>query len=287
MKPLPNHQLAIPPKVEDLEVKDAQVIFTNVWNGLESDFGHDQLRFAKEIILLGGAPGSGKGTHTQFITRVRGLTCPPIVVSSLLDTPEARQIKEAGGEFIWVIKGNQPTLLKEIEGLFALQTPTVLGGLVPNDFVSYETVHKGHGRLERRRITVSSELRGYANWPYSQQVFRLERQRITLKTGKLETEVVYGLTSLCRKAASAKQLHDFARDYWGIENGLHHRRDVTFNEDRTRQTLGHAGRVMASLNNLAISLFRHAGFTNIAHARRIFNGLLNHTTYLSLQRPLT
>lgn len=97
MKPLPNHQLAIPPKVEDLEVKDAQVIFTNVWNGLESDFGHDQLRFAKEIILLGGAPGSGKGTHTQFITRVRGLTCPPIVVSSLLDTPEARQIKEAGG----------------------------------------------------------------------------------------------------------------------------------------------------------------------------------------------
>ncbi len=199
----------------------------------------------------------------------------------------SKQIKEAGGEFIWVIKGNQPTLLKEIEGLFALQTPTVLGGLVPNDFVSYETVHKGHGRLERRRITVSSELRGYANWPYSQQVFRLERQRITLKTGKLETEVVYGLTSLCRKAASAKQLHDFARDYWGIENGLHHRRDVTFNEDRTRQTLGHAGRVMASLNNLAISLFRHAGFTNIAHARRIFNGLLNHTTYLSLQRPLT
>lgn len=84
-------------RVDDLEVKDAQVIFTNVWNGLESEYGHDQLRFAKEIILLGGAPGAGKGTHTRFIAQARGLTCPPIVVSSLLDTPEARQIKESGG----------------------------------------------------------------------------------------------------------------------------------------------------------------------------------------------
>ena len=41
-------------------------------------------------------------------------------------------------------------------------------------------------------------------------------------------KVVYGLTSLSRQAASAKVLHDFVRDYWGIENGLHRRRDVTF-----------------------------------------------------------
>ncbi len=97
MKPPSNDSSANPSKVEDLEVKDAHVIFTNVWNKLESDFGRDHLRFAKEIILLGGAPGSGKGTHTQFIAHARGLTCPPIVVSSLLDTPEARRIKEMGG----------------------------------------------------------------------------------------------------------------------------------------------------------------------------------------------
>lgn len=84
-------------KMEDLEVKDAQVIFTKVWNELEAEFGHENLRFAKEIILLGGAPGSGKGTNTDFIARARGLTCPPIVVSSLLNTPEAQRIKEAGG----------------------------------------------------------------------------------------------------------------------------------------------------------------------------------------------
>jgi adenylate kinase len=97
MKPPPNPQPSSSGKVEDLEVKDAQLIFTNVWNRLETDFGHENLRFAKEIILLGGAPGAGKGTHTEFIAKARGLTCPPIVVSSLLDTPEAQRIKEAGG----------------------------------------------------------------------------------------------------------------------------------------------------------------------------------------------
>ncbi len=91
------HDLPVPQPVEDLEVKDAQVIFTTVWNELLDEFGPENLRFSKEIILLGGAPGSGKGTNTAFIAKVRGLTCPPIIVSSLLDTPEARRIKESGG----------------------------------------------------------------------------------------------------------------------------------------------------------------------------------------------
>ncbi len=85
------------PAVEVLEVKDAHVIFTNVWNELEAEYGKDNLRFSKELILLGGAPGSGKGTNTEFILKARDLTCKPIVVSSLLDTPEARRIKDAGG----------------------------------------------------------------------------------------------------------------------------------------------------------------------------------------------
>jgi adenylate kinase len=54
------------------------------------------LRFPKEIILLGGAPGAGKGTNTDFIAKTRGLTCKPIVMSSLLDTPEMKKVKNAG-----------------------------------------------------------------------------------------------------------------------------------------------------------------------------------------------
>jgi len=80
----------------DLEIKDALVIFNPIWEDLEAHFGRQHLRFPKEIILLGGAPGAGKGTHTAFISRTRGLTCAPIVMSALLDTPEMKRIKDAG-----------------------------------------------------------------------------------------------------------------------------------------------------------------------------------------------
>ncbi|MGI8980455.1 MAG: nucleoside monophosphate kinase [Pirellulaceae bacterium] len=81
----------------DLEIKDARLIFGAVWENLEEELGREQLRFPKELILLGGAPGAGKGTHTRFIMKARGLTCPPIVISDLLTTPEAEKIKEQGG----------------------------------------------------------------------------------------------------------------------------------------------------------------------------------------------
>lgn len=81
----------------DLEIKDAQLIFKTVWDDLEAEVGHENLRFPKELILLGGAPGAGKGTQTKFIMQARGLTRPPIVVSELLVTPEAEKIKDQGG----------------------------------------------------------------------------------------------------------------------------------------------------------------------------------------------
>jgi adenylate kinase len=96
---LPKNPAAIPApaaKLPDLEIKDAQIIFDSVWRSLEADVGRENLRFPKEIILLGGAPGAGKGTNTNFIAKARGLTCEPIVISALLDSPEARRLKDAG-----------------------------------------------------------------------------------------------------------------------------------------------------------------------------------------------
>ena len=81
----------------DLEVKDAQLIFNSVWKTIEDRRGRHQMRFPKELILLGGAPGAGKGTNTDYIRKVRDISEPPIVVSELLDTPEARAIKSRGG----------------------------------------------------------------------------------------------------------------------------------------------------------------------------------------------
>lgn len=94
---MPDTETRVPPSSSvDLEIKDAQVIFNSVWKSLEQEIGHENLRFPKELILLGGAPGAGKGTQTQFILNARGLTCSPIVVSELLNSPEAKKIKDEG-----------------------------------------------------------------------------------------------------------------------------------------------------------------------------------------------
>jgi len=86
-----------PPAAPDLEIKDAQLIFAGVWKELEQEYGRENLRFPKELILLGGAPGAGKGTNTNFIRELRDITAEPIVVSALLDSSAARQIKAQGG----------------------------------------------------------------------------------------------------------------------------------------------------------------------------------------------
>ncbi|MEO1524035.1 MAG: nucleoside monophosphate kinase [Planctomycetota bacterium] len=86
-----------PTPPEDLEVKDAHLIFSSVWKELEEERGRLNLRFPTELILLGGAPGAGKGTNTDFIREVRDISAPPVVVSELLSTPEAQQIKSQGG----------------------------------------------------------------------------------------------------------------------------------------------------------------------------------------------
>jgi adenylate kinase len=81
---------------EDLEVKDAQLIFNSVWTDLVQELGETNLRFPREISWLNGAPGSGKGTHTRFIMSFRGLSADPIAVSDLLVSEEAVRRKDAG-----------------------------------------------------------------------------------------------------------------------------------------------------------------------------------------------
>src|SRR3954447_14116913 len=91
-----NRAAPSPLRVSDLEIKDAQLIFSAVWADLQEKHGRERLRFPRELIWLGGAPGAGKGTNTPFIARARDITAPPIVISSLLTTPQAVAIKNAG-----------------------------------------------------------------------------------------------------------------------------------------------------------------------------------------------
>ncbi len=80
--------------------------------------------------------------------------------------------------------------------------------------------------------------------------------------------MAYGITSLTPAAADPARLLALNRAHWSIENRLHWVRDVTFDEDRCRVRKGAGAHVMASLRNVAISLLRLAGATNIAQALR-------------------
>jgi hypothetical protein len=82
--------------------------------------------------------------------------------------------------------------------------------------------------------------------------------------------VEFGITSLTRQEALPMRLLPIRRARWGIETGLHFRRDFTLREDATRMTVGDTGKVIASINNLVLDLIRKANFLNAAQARRWF-----------------
>jgi predicted transposase YbfD/YdcC len=182
------------------------------------------------------------------------------------------QIVENGGDYIWLAKGNQPQIENDIR-LWFEPDPTPIPGMsyLAKDFETTQTVSKGHGRIEQRTLTTSSQLKDFLDWPYLEQVFQLQRKFTSLKTGEVLEQVIDGFTSLSRDEIAPPQLLALIRSYWGIENGLHYRRDVTLHEDRTRMTKRNTGRVMACLNNLVLGLLiGKLKFRYLPSARRYF-----------------
>ena len=99
-------------------------------------------------------------------------------------------------------------------------------------------------------------------------------QRIVRKKNATRREVAYAVTSLPPEAAGPDRLLALWRGHWGSENRVHWVRDVTFDEDRSHDEdrsqvrTGSAPQIMAALRNVAISVMRLAGETNIAAALR-------------------
>lgn len=168
-----------------------------------------------------------------------------------------------GGDYFWVVKENQPSLLADLVTLFD-QPP-------PGEVFARHVSRTRHGdRQEVRTILVSTALTGYLLWPGVRSVCRIERQ-VTRKTGSTR-EIAYAVTSLSAARASAAQLQTLWRGHWGIENRLHWVRDVTFGEDASQVRTGSGPQVMAALRNTAIAILRGAGYENIAAALRTLAG---------------
>lgn len=175
----------------------------------------------------------------------------------------AQRILDQGGDYLMVVKGNQPQLYADLETYFRELPPEAVRD-------THRTVGKAHGRRERRTLTCTPGLSAYLDWPGVRQVAQRHCQRTIVRTGQSHAEVSYAVTSLDEARAGARQLEALWRGHWTIENRSHYVRDETLGEDHCQIHEGSAPRALAALRNGLLAAVRHAGWGNIAQALRYY-----------------
>lgn len=166
----------------------------------------------------------------------------------------AQLIVESGNEYLAVLKGNQKGLLAEVKAHFKPEATVA-------------TLEKGHGRIEKRTVSICHDLSNIRAWPGLKTLIRVESQRSQLYANMIVDtyETRYYITSLLEEV---KLLAKRIRGYWGVENKVHYVRDVTQGEDASRIRTAPLIGLFVQARNLALNLYREHGFTNMAQAER-------------------
>jgi predicted transposase YbfD/YdcC len=172
-------------------------------------------------------------------------------------------VVQQGGDYFWVVKENQPTLLDDLTVLFA--DP-------PRDEPLPASLRYGRRgeREELRLLRCSAALVGYTDWPHLGYACTI--QRVVTRAGKTSSQQQYAVTSLTPARITAAELQALWRGHWGIENRLHYVRDVTLGEDASRMRAGNEPQALAAVRNTVISTLHRAGHANIAAALRTYAG---------------
>lgn len=170
-------------------------------------------------------------------------------------TNSAREIVEAGGQYVLALKGNHGNIHQDVQALFAHAVEKRWEDR-PHQFA--QTQDWEHGRTEIRRCwqVNLSELYGtwddaVEQWKGLASLIRLESERTV--GGVTTQEVRYYLSSLAGDVRRALQA---IRQHWGIENSVHWVLDVAFDEDDCRIRKDHAPVNMATLRQMALNLLR-------------------------------
>ena len=161
-----------------------------------------------------------------------------------------RRIIRGKGNYLFSLKENQPSLLKNIRVFFEDANEKL---------DSFQTLEKNAGRIEKRicrKIKDIFWLKEY-QWPSLQSVFSIER--ITQTHGKSSRETSFYISSC---DTSPEHLMALAREHWKIES-MHWLLDVTFSEDDCRFLSENARRTMNALRKFALAV--HKNFLAIHH----------------------
>jgi predicted transposase YbfD/YdcC len=146
------------------------------------------------------------------------------------------------------VKANQPTLLEDIDVYFSTVTNKA-------DYEDKASV--GQGRIEIRRIWVTSQLNDYVTFPYVAQAYRIEREITDKKTGITSLVTAYGITSRTEKEANP------VRGHWSVEVS-HYIIDWVFDEDRSTIRTEFCSKYMTRLSRFAIGLIKSKGTKGIS-----------------------
>jgi len=209
---------------------------------------------------------SGKGHEKEgFLELARRVGRPGVVFSmdaGGLSRELCKAVKETGADWMVAVKGNAALLETEAWALF--EDDPDRRPRRP----SFETLCKGHGRLETRthRTADARRINLLDPWPGLACVGLVERRREILggrRKGHVSREMAMHAMSF---DTDAKGYAGLARGHWSVESSLHHVLDATLGEDSCR-LLGKAGAALAKVRRVALSLLRRLdGFPNVAAA---------------------
>jgi predicted transposase YbfD/YdcC len=201
-----------------------------------------------------------------------------VISSDALHTQRAlaQQILDQNGDYLMMVKKNQPQLYDNIDLLF--ESPPLCQG--EEDRLKYVTHNKTHGRRETRTLETSALLNAYVDWPGAQQVIRRTYHSVDLRTGEICHTVTYGVTSLSRARALPKHIAALRRAHWTIENKDHYVRDETLGEDRCQLHSGHAAQAFAAVRNAVLNVLRYQGWSSIPAALRHYGASVPKTLAL-------
>ena len=136
----------------------------------------------------------------------------------------AKQIIDQKGHYCLAVKTNQAILYEEIKEYFSYAEKEEAKKLS-----TYETLEKNHGRIEKRKYWISSDigyLTGKEKWKNLKTIGKVESIREMDEKRSFETRYY-----ILDQEMTAEEMSRIVRGHWGIENNLHWVLDVHFRED--------------------------------------------------------
>lgn len=132
----------------------------------------------------------------------------------------ASLVVDAGYDYLFSLKGAQPSLRAEAERILAHRDQA---DAFTEDVTGNTSV--------MRRVFVSENLEGFLDWSHLQTFIRVDSETRDHSGRCLAYETRYFLCSFAPERLTPSQWLHAVRAHWGVENNCHHTLDVAFRED--------------------------------------------------------